>query len=67
VPAVDDFPLDSIAIKRVELARAAERGTWLIVAHDRDVLANALPAGCTVASELRLPATTVGDRNGSGG
>jgi glyoxylase-like metal-dependent hydrolase (beta-lactamase superfamily II) len=67
VPAVDDFPLDSIAIKRVELARAAEFGTWLIVAHDCEVLALRCQPDGTVASELRLPATTVADRNGSGG
>jgi glyoxylase-like metal-dependent hydrolase (beta-lactamase superfamily II) len=53
VPAVDDFPLDSIATKRVELARAAELGAWLVVAHDRDVLALRRRPDGTVASELR--------------
>ena len=67
VPAVDDFPLESIAVKRVEFARAAEVGIWLIVAHDCDVVAQRCRPDRTVASELRLPPATVAHRNRSGG
>jgi hypothetical protein len=50
---VDDFPLESIATKRVELARAGQLGAWLVVAHDREVLALQCGPDGTVASELR--------------
>ncbi len=53
VPAVDDFPLDSIAGKRAQLARAGQLGTWLTVAHDPEVLALRCGPDGAVASELR--------------
>jgi glyoxylase-like metal-dependent hydrolase (beta-lactamase superfamily II) len=53
VPAVDDFPLDSIATKRTELGRAGRLGAWLTVAHDPEVLALRCGPDGSVASEHR--------------
>ena len=53
VPAVDDFPLDSIATKRAELGRAGQIGAWLTVAHDPEVLALRCGPDGSVTSEHR--------------
>jgi glyoxylase-like metal-dependent hydrolase (beta-lactamase superfamily II) len=53
VPAVDDFPLDSIAAKRAQLTRAGQLATWLTVAHDPEVLALRCGPDGAVAGELR--------------
>jgi glyoxylase-like metal-dependent hydrolase (beta-lactamase superfamily II) len=53
VPAVGDFPLDSIAAKRAQLTRAGQLGTWLTVAHDPEVLALRCGSDGAVTSELR--------------
>jgi glyoxylase-like metal-dependent hydrolase (beta-lactamase superfamily II) len=53
VPAVDDFPLDSIAAKRAQLSGAGQLGRWVIVAHDPEVLALRRGPDGAVASELR--------------
>ena len=52
IPSVDDFPLDSIAAKRIELTRAGQLGAWLVTAHDREVLALRCQPDGSVASEL---------------
>jgi len=53
VPAVDDFPLDSIATKRAELGRASQQGAWLTLAHDPEVLALRCASDGSVVSEHR--------------
>lgn len=53
VPAVDDYPLDSIAAKRAQFTRAGQLGTWLIVAHDPEVMALRCRADGSIADELR--------------
>jgi glyoxylase-like metal-dependent hydrolase (beta-lactamase superfamily II) len=53
VAAVDDYPLDSIAVKRAEFSRAGQIGAWLTVAHDPEVLALRCGPDGTIADELR--------------
>jgi glyoxylase-like metal-dependent hydrolase (beta-lactamase superfamily II) len=53
VPAVDDFPLDSIAAKRAEIGRAGQHGAWLTLAHDSDVLAVRCGPDGRIAGEHR--------------
>jgi glyoxylase-like metal-dependent hydrolase (beta-lactamase superfamily II) len=53
VPAVDDFPLDSIAAKRAQLGRADQLGAWLTLAHDPDMVALRRTPDGSVAGELR--------------
>jgi glyoxylase-like metal-dependent hydrolase (beta-lactamase superfamily II) len=60
VPAVDDFPLDSVAAKRAQLTRAGQLGTWLMVAHDPEVLAVRRGPDGAVANELRSSETARG-------
>jgi glyoxylase-like metal-dependent hydrolase (beta-lactamase superfamily II) len=53
VAAVDDYPLDSIAFKRAQFARAGQTGAWLTVAHDPEVLALRCAPDGSLVGELR--------------
>jgi glyoxylase-like metal-dependent hydrolase (beta-lactamase superfamily II) len=52
VSAVEDFPLDSIAAKRIQLSRAGQLGAWLTLSHDPDVVALRCRPDGSVAREL---------------